>query len=300
VLRDHPLARGPLPVDRSKSVRRPVPAAWKGLLEGTHVDVLPLVRDPSADHFPGWCTYVDNVKQSPEVEVICGGVNDKTPTAAAVWRQGNLLHFGFDLAPDAMNDEGHALLINAIAYIARFTEDRPIARTPSVFAGPAPEPRDRVDRILRRPDLDPAGWLKHYVAPSLLAAADPGDRAAYGAWYASVRGFVHADREGKLEVDEEARSFGVAPDAPEFLDRAIRAARGRDESSGIARRLLARYAPDGPGLDASADAWSAWLGEVRPYLFFSDVGWYRWYVDPLARRRGVPTARLRGPERAGR
>jgi hypothetical protein len=30
------------------------------------------------------------------------------------------------------------------------------------------------------------------------------------------------------------------------------------------------------------------------------VGGYRWYLDPLAKARGVPTARLRGPMRASR
>jgi hypothetical protein len=32
-----------------------------------------------------------------------------------------------------MNDTGRAMLINAICYIARFTEDRPIVHTPCVF-----------------------------------------------------------------------------------------------------------------------------------------------------------------------
>ena len=92
----------------------------------------------------------------------------------------------------------------------------------------------------------------------------------------------------------------MAPDSFEFLDRAIQAARGADTTSDAAGRLLSRYVPDGPGRDAPADAWATWLGENRRYLFFSDVGWYRWYVDPLAKRRGVPTSRLRGPDRASR
>lgn len=280
--------------------RRGVPSAWKGALEGPDIEVLPLVHDASRQRTPGWCTYVEGPSESPEVEVICGGVNDKTPTAAAIWRQGNLLHFGFDLSPDEMNDEGRALLVNAIAYIARFTEDRPIMRTPSPFAGPTPEPRGRVDRILRRADIDPAEWLKHYVAPSMLAAADPKDRAAYGAWYAKVRDYVHADAEGKLEVDEKARAFGTPPNSATFFDRAIEALRGRGGRANEARELLGRYAPEGPGTDASADIWAAWWAEKRPYLFFGDVGGYRWYLDPLAKARGIPTAKLRGPARATR
>src|SRR5213595_2760428 len=131
-------------------IRRGVPAGWKGRLEAESIEVLPLVKDISREYHPGWCTYVEGPSESPEVEVICGGVNDKTPIAAAIWRQGNLLHFGFDLSPAEMNERGRALLVNAIAYIARFTEDRPLtnarggsmlrAAADSIMAKQTPDP----------------------------------------------------------------------------------------------------------------------------------------------------------------
>ena len=90
--------------------------------------------------------------------VICGGVNGKTPRAGAVWRQGHLLHFGFDLAPSGMNDTGRAMLVNAVAYVARFTQDRPIARTPCVFVqGKRIVDRDYLARRLRGPKPDLSG-----------------------------------------------------------------------------------------------------------------------------------------------
>jgi hypothetical protein len=60
-----------------------------------------------------------------------------------------------------------------------------------------------------------------------------------------------------------------------------------------------RFAPDGP-VGRDAGAWSQWHAAHAPYLFFSDWGGYRWYVDPLAKKRGVPAAELRGPARADR
>ena len=42
------------------------------------------------------------------------------PCLAAVaygWRQGNLLHFGFEQSPAELNQNGRALLVNAIVYI---------------------------------------------------------------------------------------------------------------------------------------------------------------------------------------
>lgn len=62
-------------------------------------------------------------------------------------------------------------------------------------------------------------------------------------------------------------------------------------------KLLRRYAPDGPA-GAQADDWQRWWETNEKYLFFSKAGWYRWYVDPLAEKRGVPTADLRGQKRA--
>ncbi|SIO67223.1 hypothetical protein SAMN05444166_8285 [Singulisphaera sp. GP187] len=300
-LRAHVIFTQPIPIERSRMIRRDAPSSWKGFVESTNVSVLPLVQDFVGQHNSGWCTYVEGPLESPDVEILCGGINDKTPTAAAIWRQGNLLHFGFDLSPAEMSDDGRALLVNSIAYIATFTEDRPIVRSPSPFAGPAPEPRGRIDRILKREDLDTVMYLKGSVASSMLSAADPGKPAAYQIWYDGVRDFVHADENAKLCVDEEARVFGIPPNKPGFFDGMIAALQGPVKRAELARRLLVRYAPpEGPGLTAPAAIWADWWKEHKAFLFFSDVGGYRWYLDPLAKRRGIPTAKLRGPARADR
>jgi hypothetical protein len=67
-----------------------------------------------------------------------------------------------------------------------------------------------------------------------------------------------------------------------------------------ARRVLKRYVPDGPRSDASVKQWRAWWKENQPYSFFTDRGGYRWMIDPLAKKRAIPTAKLRGPARATR
>ena len=72
------------------------------------------------------------------------------------------------------------------------------------------------------------------------------------------------------------------------------------EHSARARRLLARYVAGGPGDEASPAAWARWRKANRGFLFFGEIGGYRWYVDPLAKLRGVPTAGLRGLARASR
>ena len=83
----------------------------------------------------------------------------------------------------------------------------------------------------------------------------------------------------------------------EFFDKSIAALRGGTEQGARAITLLTRYAPADVTAQTGA-AWEAWLRENRPYLFFSDAGDYRWYVDPLAKKRGIPSKQLRGPARA--
>ena len=103
-----------------------------------------------------------------------------------------------------------------------------------------------------------------------------------------------------MRVDEDALAVEIRPGRREFFDWAI-AAMDRPGEEGLrARRMLVRYVPTGPGRDASSRAWADWWKANADYLFFGEVGGYRWYLDPLAKARGVPTSRLRGPARASR
>jgi len=297
VLRDHVLFQKPLPIDIKKTTAIDTPDAFKDAIKEPKIEVLSLARDPKARHSSGWCTYTYDHDGTPELEVICGGVNSKTPKAGAVWRQGHLLHFGFDLAPAEMNDAGRALLINSIAYVAQFTDDRPILRTPCIFVQRKHVyNRDFLARRLREPKPDLSNLHFYFARADFEKHLKDKSVEDVSAWYREVRDYLHADEDGKLTVDNDARAFGVPPAGPEFLGKASSALTGK--SAADARRLLARYAPDGPGESASAADWSAWVEKNRPYLFFSNTGGYRWYVDPLAKHRGVPMADLHGLARA--
>ena len=59
-----------------------------------------------------------------------------------------------------MNDTGKGLLVNGIAYIGGFTEDRPIPRTPSPFEGVSStiRPKERLmSRIAKSQE-----WIEYY------------------------------------------------------------------------------------------------------------------------------------------
>jgi hypothetical protein len=239
------------------------------------------------------------MSEAPEIEIFCGGINAKTSTAGALWRQGNLLHFGFDLSPDEMNDSCKAMLVDAIAYISRFTEDRPIMRTPSPFAGHEFITRPRIKNLVDRSG-DWWDYLESYFDRGTLAAARVKNMAAFAKWYPTVSDYLFPNAEGLLTVDADAQAMQLHAGHPDFFDRAI-ADLGRSGREAIrARRILVRYAPEGPGAQATAQEWADWWRANSDYLFFGEAGGYRWYLDPLAKARGVPTARLRGTARASR
>jgi hypothetical protein len=125
-----------------------------------------------------------------------------------------------------------------------------------------------------------------------------GNGEALLAWYSSHRGFMRPDGKGLLELDEDLQALKVPSDDLRFFEVTIGCLERRSLEAIRARRVLARYAPGGPEEKASGNAWRRWWNENRPYLFFNDAGGFRWYVDPLAKRRGVPTGKLRGPARA--
>ncbi len=284
-------------METSKLVRRPTPEAWREDVKEKEVSVLSLVKDPAAKYQSGWITYRNTIVDSPEVEIICGGLSERSMDGAALWRQGNLLHFAFDIAPAEMNETGQALLLNSIAYIARFTEDCPIARTPSGFGEKDDAPRSRgwVEGFYaaRRPsDRD----LDYYLTGSTKEQVAKMDRVSFPKWYSENSQYLTCAGNGRLMVEPVAKELGIRFDIPDFFPQTIERLKNPATES-KARGLLKRYAPEGPS-EGSAEEWSRWYQANKPYLFYSERGGYRWYADPLAQRRGIPSEKLQGPARA--
>jgi hypothetical protein len=297
-LRQHEIFERPFRIDRSQMISIPTPADFRAEIQEKEIKVLPLVADIERSWPAGWCTHTRNIERYPDVELFCGGVNHQTPTSASVWRQGNLLHFGFELSPADMTKAGQALLLSAIVYISRFSEDRPIAMTPSVFAGPVAYPRQSLARYLRNLNYD-VDLFRRLVVPEVWRElSKQPNRKAMAKWAEEHERFFHPDKTQRLAVDEDLMALGVPFDDPRFFDKAFGDLRAKDHAAATrALRLLQRYVPMGP-TSAPADAWEKWWKENRAYAFASDDGDYRWYIDPLAKKRGVPASELRGPKRA--
>jgi hypothetical protein len=194
-----------------------------------------------------------------------------------------------------MNDSGQHLLLNAIAYISRFSEDRPIAVTPSVFAGPVARSRESVGRHLRDPEY-PFEWFKQDLAPELCAKLQPLGREKMTEWADKNSQFLHPSSSQQLELDPDLVALGIPFDSQDFFTRVLTDLRTNGPVAERAQRLLHRYVPCGPS-QANPDELATWWKANQPYLFASDAGDYCWYIDPLAKNRVIPSTDLRGPKR---
>ncbi|HEX6811148.1 MAG TPA: hypothetical protein VF384_05970 [Planctomycetota bacterium] len=101
----------------------------------------------------------------------------------------------------------------------------------------------------------------------------------------------------KFEVDAALREWNVGNRDVAFFTRCEAALRAGGEDAARALELLARYVPEGPGQAAPVEKWTHWIAEHRTCVFFCDVGGFRWFVDPLAKARSVPSTELRGVAR---
>ena len=124
------------------------------------------------------------------------------------------------------------------------------------------------------------------------------DRESMAQWADQNGPFLHPNQDQVLTIDDDLVASGVKFDQPEFFDKMIADLSSQDSTHvARARRLLERYVPDGPG-GGDSNAWASWWQENQRFAFASDAGDYRWYIDPLAKKRGVPASAMRGTKRA--
>ena len=299
-LTDHEIFEQPYSIDRNAMIQIKTPESFQDDLDDKTIKVLPLVDDHKANWSAGWCTYSSQFEKNPDVEFFCGGVNHKTPTAAGLWRQGNLLHFGFEQSPSEMNEHGQQLLLNSIAYITRFSQDRPIVVRPSVFAG----------KPVTRFRSTPASWMAkggirvkwvedmfdETTGKELKSIESIDDKVQ---WCKTHQRFFYPSEGHLMGIDQDLQAIDLGFDDPDFFTIVLADLSGTSvEAKSRASRLLKRYVPCGPGPDATTDQWTRWHDEYQPYLFAVDTGVYRWYIDELAKRRDTPSERLRGPLRS--
>lgn len=267
---------------------------------------------------PGVVSMGDGFADSPDAEVISGGINHKSPTGVAIGRHGSFFHWGFSAAPSEMTESGKMAFVNSVVYAAKFDHapllvrqnmsgrDRMtwmigfIGHMKELYADEAkfyekqaldgkaarekaktaPETMTAREKQLARM---PARTMETYeqffkrrsssFVPAHLVEQFGEDASKYMAWFNENRPYLHANKKFSAELDEELKGLGIPNYDPKLLDVCVKALEeGKDVDR--SRHLLERYTGE---KFATPHEWRTWLSNVRPELFFSDVGGYRFF-----------------------
>ena len=222
---------------------------------------------------------------SPDTEVIAGGVQEMGPDWFAIARQGHFLQWGFSGSPDEMTETGRRIFLNAVFYVSTF-------KGAPILAFREEEPRDDLVNALVSVDggsrEDAEVELQFDFGRTIPAEAWL-PREARRAWFLSVRPFLYHYRDGvedlgRFVVDGDARTLGIPNYDPRLLERCVAdLERGADTER--AHRLLARYTDEHFAQPAE---WRRWLDENEKRLFFSDAAGYKFRSTSVVGARPVP------------
>ncbi len=217
---------------------------------------------------PGLVSDPYGFEDSPDAEFISSGINMKGPRSVALGRHGNFFLWGFAASPKDMTPEARKCFVNSACYIRKFDGQKPVVRKMQ---------RGREWSLLY------AGLVKDYGDKEFIKTMLPGDllrrfgkdAEKYVAYYKENLEYLHPFQEG-FEVDEDVKGLGLSNRKVELLDACVSMLERNDRPE-PARRILERYTTE---RFADASRWRSWLDAHRRWLFFTDVGGYKFLVVP--------------------
>lgn len=281
--KDHPIFTGPLELKLDLATID-TPEAYKKHVDGKN---LPAQLETwtvqtgrvTKDIDYGFVASPWGFEDSPDAEVIAAGAGCDNPKSIALARQGNFFLWGFHGDPAQMTEAARRVFVNAICWMKKFDGKRPLV-------APAMTPREVVYHYIE--------WLRNADDEDSLVAAkrrfpedvrektrtDPDKLEAY--YKENYERLCPAGGNGDgFRADPDLDELGkVSNRKIEFWD-AILARVAKNEKDELAAKLVGRYLP-GKSM-APADL-KKWVDENRKWLFFTDVGGFRWMIDEHAKK----------------
>lgn len=282
---DHPIFQGPLSCEL-EMVEREKPFdyfAYPGSKKMGESMAMWKVHDktfPEID--PGLVSSRERFIETPDAEVISGGVNGKGPSSVAIGRHGNFLLWGFAGSPSQMTPTGRTAFVNSVCYIEQFAgqKTKP-ARTASgreefltdVYAlrhlsdeyldkqvekyqaslDDLPEDYEVPDKLQEDPKAYFRDQIKPYIDEHILPRIPEkvrqqmgGDTEALIRYYDENLEYLyvrHIQGQGdQYLVDEKVRKLGISNRSPKLLEKCVELLE-EDPNSELAWRLISDYAP---------------------------------------------------------
>jgi hypothetical protein len=229
-------------------------------------------------------------EDSPDCERISGGINSKGPQAIAIGRQANMLQWGFYGAPDRLTESAKRAFLNAIVYMRKFDGQGPLVQKQGRGRSWFSQYIDMLahlkpEELKNRGERTYAGYLLGQFPAELTR--DAVDIERLRKWYSEHEEFFGpGTNQHETAIDADLVALQLSNRTPAFLDWLLgKLSKPGDEQ---ALRLAGRYL--GPEHGADARTAVAWIEANRPFLFFSDTGGYRWFVDTNAQRDAKKSA----------
>ncbi len=203
-------------------------------------------------------------EDSPECEYISGGESLKDITGMALGRCANLFHWGFSASPDFMTESAKKVFVNTVFYMAQFNGRSPVVKMKKGNS------RKWNDEFCYRETHQILDVNKPYVPTGNKEADDK-----YLFYQSNYQYFYEVPGKWRHEVDEEAKSLGIANNDIKLLDKCISLLEdGKDEEKALV--LLKRYTNYN---FTTAKEWRKWYKTFNEYLFFTETGGFKFMVD---------------------
>jgi len=219
-------------------------------------------------------------EDSPDAEVLSGGINSKGPRAVTLGRQGNFFLWGFFGDPSLMTPSARKVFVNTIHYMKKFDGHVPLVAKKASSREFALE----LPRFLKEYER-----MEEYVEKSFsegVKEATRLDADKLASYLEANLEYLHATGH-TFDVDADARALGISNRTVEILDVLAKRWKANAQDA-MSQRLIRRYVkPEG---FESSQAFETWVSENRPFLFFSDVGGYRWLINVHAKKMKVGEA----------
>ena len=243
---------------------------------------------------------------TPDTEVISGGVNTKASDWVAIGRHANFLMWGFAATPKHMTPSGREVFANAIVYMTQFDHQRPF--TTRRFTGrdwwineayqfrnigtDYAETKKRYEETAERmKEEERVDWsppeelesLEKYTEknakrlfPKLWEQYGGDDLNVYLDVMLENRDYLRAKGDwtyNSARIDEDVAHYQIPNYDPKLLEHCIGLLEKKEDME-RAQRVLERYTDL---TFESVAGWRAWFNEAREGLFFSDSGGYRFF-----------------------
>ncbi len=206
---------------------------------------------------------------SPDAEIIAAGFNSgKEYGAVGIGRHGNILQWGFSMAPSKMTEPGRRLLVNCIVYIRRFDGRKPLVYRQASHRDNALRLGSLITKIKDK------SFFERTFSKDLMDKYkdDPDGLVKY---YNDNYELIYKDR--VFMIDSELESLGIASNRKtETLEKLIEYLSDKDKEA-AAGKLLGRYTEEKP---QTPEQWKKWLDANKGRIYFSDVGGYKFRVVP--------------------